>query len=72
MRDKKKEEELRSSEDPVNQHLKDNLHVLVHAEPPFSDSKIAAGVAEVMKMLIPLVSKYNVVMYTVLCCQIVS
>ena len=55
MRDKKKEEELRSSEDPANLHLKDDLHVMIVAEPPFSSSKVAAGVAEVKKMLIPLV-----------------
>ena len=56
MRDRKKEEELRNSDDPTHQHLKDDLHVLVQSEPPFSSSKLAAGVAEVKKMLIPLVS----------------
>ena len=56
MRDKKTEEELRNSDDPAHQHLKDDLHVLVQSDPPFSSSKLAAGVAEVKKMLIPLVS----------------
>lgn len=55
MRDKKKEEELRGSDDPTHLHLKDDLHVLVQSEPPYSNSKLAAGVAEVKKMLIPLV-----------------
>ena len=59
MRDKKKEEELRSSDDPTHQHLKDDLHVLVQSEPPYSSSKLAAGVAEVKKMLIPLVNTFG-------------
>lgn len=56
MRDRRKEEELRNTDDPTNQHLNDDLHVLVQSEPPYSSSKLAAGVAEVKKMLIPLVS----------------
>ena len=56
MKDKKKEEELRKAEDSAHSHLKDDLHVLVQAEAPYSSSKLAAGVSEVKKMLIPLVS----------------
>ena len=66
MRDRKKEEELRNSDDPTHQHLKDDLHVLVQSEPPFSSSKLAAGVAEVKKMLIPLVS----VVCAIECCTV--
>lgn len=66
MRDRKKEEELRNSDDPTHDHLKDDLHVLIQAEPPYSDSKLAAGVAEVKKMLIPLVSwSYSMIVATV-------
>ena len=53
MRDKAKEEELRSSGDPVHAHLNDKLHILIEAAPPYSTQKLAAGVAEVRKMLIP-------------------
>ena len=56
MRDKLKEEELRSSGDPVHEHLNDALHVLIEAVPPHATQKLAAGVAEVRKMLIPVVS----------------
>ena len=59
MRDKKKEEELRSTADPTYQHLKDELHVLIEANPPYSVVKLAAGVAEVKKMLIPLVKLFS-------------
>lgn len=55
MKDKGKEEQLRSSNDPGYEHLKDDLHVLIEANPPFSHVKLAAGVAEVRKMMIPLV-----------------
>ena len=68
MRDKKKEEELRNSDDPANLHLKDDLHVLVQAEPPYSSSKLAAGVAEVKKMLIPLVRFDSLINTFVLWC----
>ena len=56
MRDKAKEEELRNGDDATYEHLKDSLHILVEAAAPFSDAKLAAGVAEVRKMLIPPVS----------------
>lgn len=55
MKDKSKEEELRNSGDPGYEHLTDDLHILVEANPPYSHVKLAAGVAEVRKMLIPLV-----------------
>lgn len=55
IRDRSKEEELRCSNDPAYEHLKDDLHILVEASPPYSHVKLAAGVAEVKKMLIPLV-----------------
>lgn len=55
MRDRRKEEELRNTDTPAYAHLKEDLHVLIDAEPPYSISKLAAGVAEVKKMLIPLV-----------------
>lgn len=55
MKDKGKEEQLRSSNDPSYEHLNDDLHILIDAHPPFSHAKLAAGVAEVKKMLIPLV-----------------
>lgn len=53
MKDKDKEEELRNSSDPAYEHLKDDLHVLIEAAPPSSTQKVAAGVAEVKKMMIP-------------------
>ena len=56
MKDKDKEEELRNSSDPAYEHLKDDLHVLIEAAPPSSTQKVAAGVAEVKKMMIPPVS----------------
>lgn len=56
MKDKSKEEELRNSGDPSYEHLTDDLHILIEAHPPYSHVKVAAGVAEVKKMLIPLVS----------------
>lgn len=57
MKDKQKEEELRGSSEPAHQHLKDDLHILIEANPPCSSHKLAAGVAEVRKMLIPPVKK---------------
>ena len=56
IRDKKKEEELRNSNDPSYTHLNDDLHILIDSQPPYAHVKVAAGVAEVRKMLIPLVS----------------
>lgn len=56
MRDKSKEEECRNSGDPSYAHLSDDLHVLVEATPPNAPHKLAAGVAEIRKMLIPPVS----------------
>ncbi len=55
MRDKKKEEELANSDEPGFEHLKESLHVLIEASPPYSTIKLAAAVTEVRKMLIPLV-----------------
>ena len=52
-----KEEELRNSGDPTYAHLSDSLHVLVESIPPGAVQKLAAGVAEVRKMLIPPVSE---------------
>ena len=56
MKDRGKEEELRNSNDLMYAHLKDDLHVFVEAVPPFSNMKLAAGVAEIKKMIIPPVS----------------
>lgn len=56
IRDKKREEELRNGSEPGYEHLKDSLHVLIEANPPFSNVKLAAGIAEIKKMLIPLAS----------------
>eukprot|EP00058_Branchiostoma_floridae_P024112 XP_002609602.1 hypothetical protein BRAFLDRAFT_87823 [Branchiostoma floridae] len=55
MRDKKKEEELRESKDPKYVHLNDELHVLVEAFGQVADAhqRIAHGVAEVKKFLVP-------------------
>ena len=58
IRDKKREEELRNSSEPGYEHLKDSLHILIEANPPFSNVKLAAGVAEMKKMLIPLVKVF--------------
>ena len=57
MRDKKKEEELANSNEPGFEHLKDPLHILIEANPPYSNVKLSASVAEIRKMLIPLVFK---------------
>ena len=57
IRDRAKEEELRNSGDPTYAHLSDDLHVLVESIPPGAVQKLAAGVAEVRKMLIPPVSE---------------
>ena len=68
MKDKQKEEELRNSDDPTHQHLKDDLHILIEANPPSSSQKLAAGVAEVRKMLIPPVSIEMISLYKELHC----
>ena len=59
IKDKSKEEQLRNSNDPSYEHLNDDLHILVEAQPPYSNVKLAAGLAEVRKMLIPLVRPPN-------------
>lgn len=56
IRDRKKEDELRNSNDALYAHLKDELHIQIDAAPPFANMKLAAGVAEINKMLIPPVS----------------
>lgn len=53
IKDRRKEDELRNSNDPIHAHLKDELHIQVEAAPPFANMKLAAGVAEINKMLIP-------------------
>ena len=61
MRDKRKEEELRTGGDPKYSHLSDGLHVLVEAQGPYdiAQARRAAGVAEVRKMLLPPVSRLS-------------
>ena len=56
VKDAVKEEEMRTSGKPIYEHLKEDLHVLVEAVPPAALYKLAAGVAEIRKMLIPPVS----------------
>ena len=56
MRDKRKEEELREANEPMHTHLHDDLHILIEVQGQFSEFKLMAGVAEVRKMLIPVVS----------------
>lgn len=56
IKDPIKEEELRISGKPMYDHLREDLHILIEASPPAATSKVAAGVAEVRKMLIPPVS----------------
>lgn len=65
IRDKTKEEELRYSNDPAYEHLSDDLHVRVDAQPPYAHVKLAAGVAEIKKMMIPLVSGFFPSIYLV-------
>lgn len=52
------EDELRESDNPNYAHLKEDLHVLVEvvAPPDQARARLAAGVAEVKKMLVPPVS----------------
>ncbi len=56
IKDRKKEEELRNSTDALFHHLKDDLHVQIEGLPPSANIKLAAGVSEINKMLIPPVS----------------
>ena len=56
MRDKRKEEELRTGGDPMHTHLNDDLHILIEVAGQFSEFKLLAGIAEVRKMLVPAVS----------------
>lgn len=56
MKDRVKEEQLRNGTDLLYAHLKDDLHVYIEAVPPFSNMKLAAGVSEIKKMIIPPVS----------------
>ncbi|XP_064382906.1 KH domain-containing, RNA-binding, signal transduction-associated protein 2-like isoform X2 [Halichondria panicea] len=53
IKDRKREEELRNSNEPMYEHLKDDLHIQIEAMPPFANMKLAAGVSEIDKMLIP-------------------
>lgn len=55
MRDKQKEEELRSSCDPKYQHLQEDLHVEItaFAPPAEAHARIAYSLTEVRKYLIP-------------------
>jgi len=55
MRDKQKEEELRSSADPKYQHLAEDLHVEItaFAPPAEAHARIAYALTEVRKYLIP-------------------
>ncbi|XP_065843345.1 KH domain-containing, RNA-binding, signal transduction-associated protein 2-like [Oscarella lobularis] len=55
MRDKEEEDKLRSSGNAKYEHLNEDLHVFVEAEGPraIADAKLAAGVAELRKMMIP-------------------
>ena len=63
MRDKQKEEELRNGDDPSYSHLKEDLHVLIEAVGPYSNLKVAAGLAEIKKMLIPPVSYLHIIIF---------
>ncbi|XP_065175913.1 KH domain-containing, RNA-binding, signal transduction-associated protein 2-like [Sycon ciliatum] len=55
IRDPAKEEELRISGDPKYEHLKENLYVFIEAKgsQAIASARLAAGIAEVRKMLIP-------------------
>ncbi|XP_003383496.1 PREDICTED: KH domain-containing, RNA-binding, signal transduction-associated protein 2-like [Amphimedon queenslandica] len=53
IKDKSKEEEYRNSGKEMYAHLTDELHVLIESIPPNAVQKLAAGIAEVRKMLIP-------------------
>ncbi|XP_046856919.1 KH domain-containing, RNA-binding, signal transduction-associated protein 2-like [Xenia sp. Carnegie-2017] len=55
MRDKEKEQELLDSNDPKYDHLKEELHVLIEVDAPKAEAhgRLAAGIAEVQKFLVP-------------------
>ena len=55
------EEELRNCDDPKYEHLKENLYVFIEARGSqgIAAARLAAGVAEVRKMLIPCVSSID-------------
>ncbi|XP_028399409.1 KH domain-containing, RNA-binding, signal transduction-associated protein 2-like [Dendronephthya gigantea] len=55
MRDREKEQELLESDDAKHGHLKEDLHVLIEVEAPKAEAhgRLAAGIAEVQKFLIP-------------------
>ena len=68
IKDRKREEELRNSNEPMYEHLKDDLHIQIEAMPPFSNMKLAAGVSEIDKMLIPPVRIINLsCIYNIIC-----
>ena len=50
-----KEQELLESDDAKYGHLKEDLHVLIEVEAPKAEAhgRLAAGIAEVQKFLIP-------------------
>lgn len=54
-RDKEKEEELKNSDDPKHEHLKEPLHVLIEVEAPRSEAhaRLAAALAEIKKYMVP-------------------
>jgi len=55
MRDKEKEKELYTSEDPEHAHLKDPLHVLIEVKAPRADAhwRMANALTEVYKFMAP-------------------
>lgn len=55
MRDKEEEEKLRQTVDPKNEHLKDDLHVVVYAEGPRSKAhaRLAAALGELEQLMKP-------------------
>ena len=52
---KRQEEELRNSDDPKHEHLKEPLHVLIEVEGPKSEAhaRLAAALAEIKKYMVP-------------------
>ena len=50
-----KEQELLDSDEQKYAHLKDDLHVLIEVEAPKAEAhgRLAAGIAEVQKFLVP-------------------
>jgi len=55
MRDKEKEKELYTSEDPEHAHLKEPLHVLIEVKAPRADAhwRMANALTEVYKFMVP-------------------